>query len=118
MIGKHKKKNQSISFLGRLIDQNIEDFKRDVEEQHINLGTLKNYILYFNSAYSDLVSRKNELIEGFGDRTEKEKRDIHKAVMGIYSELTKIEQKLTYLRERVDQLEKLPEGEIDTDFEK
>ena len=111
----NKSKKESVSALGRVIDQPMKDFKKYLKEEHVNVGTMNSIILYLNSAYADLRQRKDTLMKSFENPeiSKKEKRDIEKAVRSIYAELIKIEEKVVYLQEKVEKLV-AESGEIDT----
>lgn len=113
-----KKKNQSITAIGQIIDQPMKDFKKSLEEQHTNVGTMNNLIHYLNGAYADLRQRKDTIIKSLDneDITNKDRKEIEKNVKGIYAELIKIEEKVVYLQERVKELV-VVEGEIDSPTE-
>ena len=117
MLFKRKKK-QSITAIGQIVDQPMEDFKKSLEEQHTNVGTMNNLIHYLNGAYADLRQRKDTIIKSLEieDITKKDRKEIEKTVKGIYSELIKIEEKVIYLQDKVKELINV-EGEIDSPTE-
>ena len=92
-----RKPKESLSAIGRIIDQPMKDFKKTLEKEKTNICTMNNLIHYLNGAYADLRQRK----------------EIEKAVKGIYAELIKIEEKVTYLTEKVKELV-VVEDEIDS----
>ena len=110
-----RKKNQSITAIGQIVDQPMEDFKKSLEEQHTNVGTMNNLIHYLNGAYADLRQRKDTIMKSLDseDITHKDRKEIEKTVRGIYAELIKIEEKVTYLQDKVKELIDV-EGEIDS----
>ena len=113
-----RKKNQSITAIGQIIDQPMKDFKKSLEEQHTNVGTMNNLIHYLNGAYADLRQRKDTIMKSLEseDLTNKDRKEIEKTVKGIYAELIKIEEKVLYLQDRVKELVDV-EGEIDSPTE-
>ena len=113
-----RKKNQSITAIGQIIDQPMKDFKKSLEEQHTNVGTMNNLIHYLNGAYADLRQRKDTIMKSMEseDLTNKDRKEIEKTVKGIYAELIKIEEKVLYLQDRVKELVDV-EGEIDSPTE-
>ena len=113
-----RKKNQSITAIGQIIDQPMKDFKKSLEEQHTNVGTMNNLIHYLNGAYADLRQRKDTIMKSLEseDLTNKDRKEIEKTVKGIYAELIKIEEKVLYLQDRVKELVDV-EGEIDSPIE-
>ena len=110
-----RKKNQSITAIGQIVDQPMEDFKKSLEEQHTNVGTMNNLIHYLNGAYADLRQRKDTIMKSLDseDITKRDRKEIEKTVKGIYAELIKIEEKVLYLQDRVKELVDV-EGEIDS----
>ena len=113
-----RKKNQSITAIGQIVDQPMEDFKKSLEEQHTNVGTMNNLIHYLNGAYADLRQRKDTIMKSLEseDITKRDRKEIEKTVKGIYAELIKIEEKVLYLQDRVKELVDV-EGEIDSPIE-
>ena len=113
-----RKKNQSITAIGQIIDQPMKDFKKSLEEQHTNVGTMNNLIHYLNGAYADLRQRKDTIMKSLEseDLTNKDRKEIEKTVKGIYAELIKIEEKVLYLQDRVKELVDV-DGEIDSPIE-
>ena len=114
MLFKRKKK-QSITAIGQIVDQPMEDFKKSLEEQHTNIGTMNNLIHYLNGAYADLRQRKDTIMKSLEseDINSKDRKEIDRTVKGIYAELIKIEEKVTYLQDKVKELIDV-EGEIDS----
>ena len=114
MLFKRNKK-QSITAIGQIVDQPIEEFKKSLEEQHTNVGTMNNLIHYLNGAYADLRQRKDTIMKSLEseDITPKDRKEIDRTVKGIYAELIKIEEKVTYLQDKVKELIDV-EGEIDS----
>ena len=86
------------STLGVLIDSSMEDFKDSVSSY--NVGVINSLILTFTEAYTELDGRK-EAIMSSGEISLEDKE---KAVKGLFSEMLKIEEKVTYLRKRVGDL--------------
>ena len=114
MLFKRKKK-QSITAIGQIVDQPMEDFKKSLEEQHTNVGTMNNLIHYLNGAYADLRQRKDTIMKSLEseDITTKDRKEIEKTVRGIYAELIKIEEKVVFLQDKVKELIDV-DGEIDS----
>ena len=117
MLFKRKKK-QSITAIGQIVDQPMEDFKKSLEEQHTNVGTMNNLIHYLNGAYADLRQRKDTIMKSLDseDITPKDRKEIEKTVKDIYAELIKIEEKVVFLQDKVKELIDV-EGEIDSPTE-
>lgn len=117
MLFKRKKK-QSITAIGQIVDQPMEDFKKSLEEQHTNVGTMNNLIHYLNGAYADLRQRKDTIMKSLEseDITPKDRKEIDRTVKGIYAELIKIEEKVVFLQDKVKELIDV-EDEIDSPTE-
>lgn len=100
---KKKKTSEEQSMIGRIIDLPLADFEKELVLQKVNIGTINNLILNLTGAYNELRVRKDSLIEmSFKDQSKK--ADIDSAIQGLYSEMVKIEQKITYLRQRSGEL--------------
>lgn len=93
------------TMLGAIIDLPYEEFKVKLEEQKVNIGIMNNIILSMESAYYELKLRKERILvlifKGIRDREDPE---VKKALEGLYAEMTKIELKVTYLKQRVGEL--------------
>lgn len=89
---------KSVSSLGVLIDSPMEDFVKEVSDK--NVGTLNNLILTLEGIYSELEARKEAVLNSdtipFSEKGE--------ATKGLFSEMLKIEEKVTYLKKRVKDL--------------
>lgn len=90
------------SMLGKIIDMSLEDFEKELVEQKVNVGIVNNMILLLEGAYYDLVNGKEALLKIKFDKENNTVSDeeVDEAVKGIYAELTKIEQKVVYLKQR------------------
>lgn len=113
-----KKKKKSITAIGQIIDLPMKEFKKQLKEQHTNVGTMNNLIHYLNGAYADLRQRKDTIMKSLESEniTSKDKKEIEKTVKGIYAELIKIEEKVVFLQDKVKELIDV-EGEIDSPTE-
>lgn len=100
---KHPKKEQPQSMLGRVIDLPFEDFKKELEVQKVNIGVNNNLILLLTSTYNDLRSRKEAVLD-LVFTGKKSKEEVQSALEGLYAEMTKLEQKIVYLKERSKKL--------------
>lgn len=100
--GKKKQEPQQ-SMIGKIIDLSLEDFEKELKEQKVNIGTMNNLILNLEGAYNELRVRKDAIIraslQGTIDRD-----TTNSSINGIYAEMIKIEQKITYLKQRVKEL--------------
>lgn len=90
------------SMMGKIIDMSLEDFEKELIEQQVNIGTVNNMILLLESAYHELAGRKETILKLKFSKEEKSISDeeADKAIQGLYAELIKIEQKVTYLKQR------------------
>ena len=89
--------------LGRVIDLPFEDFKKELEVQKVNIGVNNNLILLLTSTYNDLRNRKEAVLD-FVFTGKKSKDEVKPVLEGLYAEMTKLEQKITYLKERSKKL--------------
>lgn len=93
------------SIMGKIIDLPLEEFKAELIKQKVNIGTMNNLILNLESIYYDLRRRKDAVLDlVFKGLKSKEDLDVQKSLDGIYAEMTKIEQKVTYLKETIERL--------------
>ena len=110
------KKKKNVSSVGRLVDQPMKDFKRELKAQHINVGTMNNMIHLLTSVYADLRTRKDTLIKAYMEEKEpiskRERNKIAKAISNIYVELIKVEEQIIFLQNEVERL--VDVGQIDS----
>lgn len=93
------------SMIGAIIDMPMEEFKEELVKQKTNVGTMKNLILYFNSIYADLKTRKDGIMNlVIKEGHSKDEPEIKNALNGLYVEMVKIEEKTLYLNQRVKEL--------------
>lgn len=93
------------SMLGKIIDLPLEEFKAELALQKVNIGTMNNLILNLEGAYNELRTRKEGILNlVFTKAKSKEDPEVKKALDGLYSEMIKVEEKITYLKERVKEL--------------
>ena len=93
---------------GKIIDMPFDEFKEELIKQKVNVGTMKTLILWFESIYAELRGRKDQIIQLVHRGVyKKEDPEVSKSLNGLYAEMTKIEQKVTYLKDTVRRLEKL-----------
>jgi len=87
-----KKPPEQKSMIGKMIDMPIEDFKKElIEVQKVNVGTVHNLILNLEMWYADLRQRKDGVLDLVFKK--------EKAIEGLYAEMTKIEEKVVWLKE-------------------
>lgn len=100
-----KEKPESEVNIGEIIDMPLEDFKKELIAQRVNIGTINNLILWFESIYAELSGRRTAIMDlvlkGIRARDDAE---VVKSLEGLYAEMTKIEQKVVYLKEVRDNL--------------
>lgn len=100
-----KKVEQPKSMIGKIIDLSLEDFEKELIEQKVNIGTMNNLILNLEGAYNELRMRKDGVMNlVFTGAKSKDDPEVKKALDGLYSEMTKVEQKITYLKQKVKEL--------------
>lgn len=91
---------ESQSMIGAIIDLPLEKFKEELVRQRVNIGTINNLILNLEAVYFDLRSRKDGVMNlVFTNVKDKNDPEVKKSLDGLYAEMTKIEQKVTYLKE-------------------
>lgn len=93
------------SAVGVLIDMPLEDFKTQVVNQKINVGTLNGLCVYFSSLYAELKGRKDAVMNlVFEKGYSKDDPDIKNTLNGLYAEMVKIEDKVVFMKQRVKEL--------------
>lgn len=93
------------SMVGKIIDLPLEDFKREVEEQHLNVGMTHNVRIALVGIYSDLCVRKDNVINLVTTKQRKnDDPEVVKVLNGLYAEMLKVEEKVTFLTEREERL--------------
>ena len=93
--------DQEKSMIGKIIDLPLEDFERELVEQKVNIGTINNLILNLESIYFELKVRKDAILDlVFKGVKFKEDPEVKKSLDGLYAEMIKVEQKITYLKQR------------------
>lgn len=86
------------SYMGKIIDLPLEQFKEELIKQRVNVGTMNNLIIHLTSVYYDLKKRKDDIIAS--TITGKfRKEDTDSVIKGLYVEMARIEEKVTYLKE-------------------
>lgn len=95
--------NKEQTMLGQIVDLPFGEFKKQIEEQKVNLGVTNNLILTLSSAYYDLRRRKEAVLDlVFSNK--KTKEEVKPVLEGLYAEMTKLEQKIVYLKQRSKEL--------------
>ena len=78
--------NKEHTTLGTIVDLPFGEFVKQLEEQKVNIGVNNNLILMLEGTYNALRVRKEAVLNG------------------LYAEMTKLEQKIVYLKERSKKL--------------
>lgn len=97
--------SDELSLIGSIIDMPLETFEEELVKQKVNIGTINNLILNLEAMYNELKVRKDKVAEIIY-RGEKPKGDPEtmKVITGLYAEMIKAEQKITYLKQRSSEL--------------
>lgn len=91
--------------IGNIIDLPLEDFEKELVRQKVNIGTINNLILNLEGAYFELRTRKDAVLDlVFKSGKSKDDPEIKKSLDGLYAEMIKVEQKITYLKQRSKEL--------------
>ena len=103
MRKKRRKNVKQVSTLGQIVDMPFEQFKEEIVKQKVSVGVINNLILTLSSSYHELKMRKDLILDSvFTNKILKE--EATPALNGLYAEMTKLEQKITYLKERSKEL--------------
>lgn len=93
------------SMIGKIVDLSLADFEKELIEQKVNIGTINNLILNLEAIYHELSGRKEAVLDlVFKKVKSKDDPEIKKALDGLYAEMIKVEQKITYLKQRSAEL--------------
>lgn len=96
---KQKVQQSQTTVFGKIVDMSLEDFQNELVRQRVNIGTINNLILNLESIYYELRMRKDAIIKASFEGTIN-KDEAQSAVNGLYAEMIKVEQKITYLKQR------------------
>lgn len=96
-------KKKEVSELGKMIDMPLDNFKASLTMQKVPIGVINQYILLFEATYAELRGRKDAVLD-LVFKGEKTKDEVKPVVDGLYAEMTKLEQKIVYMKERVKEL--------------
>lgn len=100
---KQKIKEQQPTMIGQIVDLSLEDFEKELIRQKVNIGTINNLILNLEGVYFELRMRKDSILKmNFEGKLEKDKAQ--EVLNGLYAEMIKVEQKITYLKQRSKEL--------------
>lgn len=100
---RRKKHTNNTTDLGKVIDMPFDKFVVELDKQKVNIGVNNNLILLLEATYNDLRQRK-DLILDLVFTGKKSKEEVQPALNGLYAEMTKLEQKIVYLKERSKKL--------------
>ena len=102
---KHKRaeKKQQPTMIGKIVDLPLEDFEKELVRQKVNIGTINNLILNLEGVYYELRTRKDAVLKMKFEGAIKE-AEAQNALNGLYAEMIKVEQKITYLKQRSKEL--------------
>ena len=89
--------------MSKVVDLPLADFEEALIEQKVNIGMINNLILNLESIYFELRRRKDAVLD-LVFKGGKSKEDIKEALDGLYAEMIKVEQKITYLKQRREEL--------------
>lgn len=89
--------------LGEIVDFPIDGFKKSIVDEKVSIGVINNLIHVMSESYYDLVHRKDAVLDMM-KKGKVSKKEAQLTIQGIYVELTKLEQKIVYLRERSKEL--------------
>ena len=94
---------EPVTMIGQIVDLPLEEFEKELVRQKVNIGTINNLILNLEGAYFELKMRKDAILKmNFEGTVEKAKAN--DTLNGLYAEMIKIEQKITYLKQRSKEL--------------
>lgn len=116
---KQKQAEPQHTMIGRIVDMPLEDFKEELVKQKVSIGVISNLKLNLVCTYNDLMVRKDAILKSIVEGTQsKDDPVVMSAINGLYAEMTKIEQKVLYLNDRIAELANLDgntaNGEVDS----
>lgn len=91
------------TMIGKIVDLPLEDFEKELVRQKVNIGTINNLILNLEGVYYELRTRKDAVLKMKFEGAIKE-AEAQNALNGLYAEMIKVEQKITYLKQRSKEL--------------
>lgn len=112
MRKRKRAKKKDVSMIGKIIDLPLADFEEELKRQRVNIGTINNLILNLEGAYYELRTRKDSVLKmSFEDKIDK--AQAQDTLNGLYAEMIKVEQKITYLKQRSKELVNVDNTQID-----
>lgn len=100
---KRAEKKQQPTMIGKIVDLPLEDFEKELVQQKVNIGTINNLVLNLEGVYYELRTRKDAVLKMKFEGAIKE-AEAQNALNGLYAEMIKVEQKITYLKQRSKEL--------------
>lgn len=96
------------SMLGKIVDLPIEEFKVELIKQKVNIGTLKNLYISLVGAYSELNSRKDNIVQQcIKGELSKDDANVKESLEGLYLEMMKIEEKAIHVKGITEKVQEL-----------
>lgn len=87
--------------MGDVIDMTMDEFVQSLDEQKVNRGTMQNLILWLENTYAQLRAAKDEVISRcMLGAMSKNSPEVQAVLNGLYAEMFKTEEKVTYLKKR------------------
>lgn len=98
-------KRQDTTMIGRIVDLSLEDFEKELVRQKVSIGVINNLILHLEGVYYELRVRKEGVLNLiFKGGKSKDDPEIKRALDGLYAEMIKVEQKITFLKQKSKEL--------------
>lgn len=96
----------SLDSLGAIIDMSFDNFKSSITmDATLTLGDILNLITVLELSYNDLKQRKDAIISNVASGVRsKDDPVIVEVLNNLYAEMLKIEEKVTYLKEKKAEL--------------
>lgn len=118
-MGRRKKKKKynkpEATVMGSIIDMPLEDFKKELVKQKVNVGVANNLRLHLIGEYERCKSMVQDLQSAILAGTLKEDDpEVQKSYVGLHVQMQKIEDKVCYLVEYTNQLSTGLESTFDT----
>lgn len=94
-----------VSSIAQVVDAPQDQFEQEIIDQHVNVGQLQNMIILLESIYGQFCVQKDMVVNSVvrGERT-KDDPQVKSTLEGLYAEMTKIELKVTFLKNRRKEL--------------
>lgn len=94
-----------VSSIAQVVDAPQKQFEQEIIDQHVNVGQLQNMVILLESIYGQLCVQKDMVVNSVtrGERS-KDDPQVKSTLEGLYAEMTKIELKVTFLKDRRKEL--------------